>query len=108
VPVFFTPGQKPTSTPTPLFPLPAPSLRVDEFSPQSPRLFEREPARRFGGWRNNWVVLPFLPANTTAENGRGACAFTSAGSVPRCLRLTARSQQNTNPPRRLPPQTTPA
>jgi len=83
-------------------------LRVDEFSPQSPRLFEREPARRFGGWRNNWVVLPFLPANTTAENGRGACAFTSAGSVPRCLRLTARSQQNTNPPRRLPPQTTPA
>ncbi|MCG3208395.1 MAG: hypothetical protein FOGNACKC_01999 [Anaerolineae bacterium] len=53
VPGFFAPGQKPTSAPTTFFPHPAPSLRVDGFSPQSTRLFEREPARRFGGWPSN-------------------------------------------------------
>ncbi|MCG3211963.1 MAG: hypothetical protein FOGNACKC_05609 [Anaerolineae bacterium] len=90
VPGFFSPGQKPTSTPTTFFPLPAPGLRVDGFAPQSTRLFERVPARRFGGWPSNWVVLPFLPANTTAENRRGARAGKGAGSVPRLLRLTAR------------------
>jgi len=108
VPGFFAPGQKPTSTPTPLFPPPAPGWRVDGFAPQSTRLFEREPARRFGGWPSNWVVLPFLPANIAAENGRGARAGKGAGSVPRLLRLTARSQRYTNPPSRLPRQTTPA
>ncbi|MCG3211736.1 MAG: hypothetical protein FOGNACKC_05382 [Anaerolineae bacterium] len=74
---FFAPGQKPTSAPTTFFPHSAPGLRVDGVSPQLLRLFEREPARRFGGWLGNWVVLPFLPANTAAETRRGACVFSA-------------------------------